>query len=158
VRFDNLLACSLDWDGHEVELHYDHAALHELAVELRANFVSVLGRELVELHPGAIWYLSKYFTPHPVGEPHFFVKPWALTRVPHGWSLLLDGIHDASYDVLRGIVHADQFFATPAVFQLFELGRSSVPAGRPLLHATPIPRAHLQVTPTITVLDGAPLT
>lgn len=158
LRFDNLLEFSIDWDGHEVELHYDQAALLELAAKLRTNFTATLGRERVEQHPGALWYLSKYFTPHPVGEPHFFVKPWALTRVPRGWSLLLDGIHGAQYDVLRGIVHADQFFATPAVFQLFELARSSVPAGRPLLTATPIPRTHLHATPIITVLDGAPLT
>lgn len=158
LRFDNLLDFSIDWDGHEVELHYDHVALHELAAKLRGDFVGALGRERVEGHPGAIWYLSKYFTPHPVGEPHFFVKPWALTRVPRGWSLLLDGVHDPGYDVMRGVVHADQFFATPAVFQLFELARSSVPAGRPLLYATPIPRTHLHAAPSVTVLDGAPLT
>lgn len=156
LRFDNLLEFAVDWDGHEVELHYDHAALHELATSLRGNFVRALGRELIEQHPGAIWYLSKYFTPHPVGEPHFFVKPWALTRVPSGWSLLLDGVHGPDYDVMRGVMHADQFFATPAVFQLFELGRTNVPAKR-LLHATPIPRAHLHVSPIVTVLEGAPL-
>jgi hypothetical protein len=62
----------------------------------------------IEKARGAIWYLSKYFTPHPVGEPHFFVKPWALTRVPRGWSLDSLAEHDAALERLRALLELER--------------------------------------------------
>ncbi len=92
-------------------------------------------------HPGAALYLTKYFTPHPPGEPHFFVKPWTFTQTPAGWSSLLDGIHGDGYDVMRGVVSTDTFFATPAVFRVHREGAPvHVPEGRPLLRVIPVPR------------------
>lgn len=95
-------------------------------------------------HPGSELYLTKYFTPHPPGEPHFFVKPWALTATPPGWSCLVEGIHGDGYDVLRGIVSTDVFHATPAVFRVHREGAwIAVPEGAPLLRVIPVPRSLL---------------
>jgi len=80
---------------------------------------------------------------HPPGEPHFFVKPFALTKTPPGWSCLLEGIDsdgsDAEPDdVWRGVVRTDALRATPAVFHLWRQGVAFVvPEGQPLLHAIP---------------------
>ncbi len=155
MRFDNVIGFRAAWDGHTVALDYDRATLRELAAGIEPAFVAALGRELVEQHPGALLYLTKYFTPHPPGEPHFFVKPWALTVLPPGWSALVDGVHAPEYDVMRGVVHADRFFATPAVFQLFELGRRiEVPAGRPLVRVIPLERARMNGEAEVAVLEG----
>lgn len=155
VRFDNVLDFGATWDGHTVGLDYDRAALRERAAGIEPAFVAAVGPELVAQHPGALLYLTKYFTPHPPGEPHFFVKPWALTVLPAGWSALVEGVHGPGYDVMRGVVHADQFFATPAVLQLFELQRRiTVPAGCPLVRVTPLARARLAGEPTVCTLDG----
>jgi hypothetical protein len=155
MRFDNVLDFAARWDGHNVTLDYDRARLRTLAASIEPAFVAALGPELVAKHPGALLYLTKYFTPHPPGEPHFFVKPWAFTVLPPGWSAIVDGVHGPGYDVMRGVVHADAFFATPAVFQLFELQRSiEVPAGTPLSRVTPIPRARLAATAEVSTLEG----
>ena len=91
-------------------------------------------------HPGALLYLTKYFTPHPPGEPNFFVKPASLLETSPGVSTLLDGVCGAGYDVLRGVVRTDGFHATPAVFQVAP-GRSiAVARGTPLVEMFPIPR------------------
>jgi class 3 adenylate cyclase len=50
------------------------------------------------------------------------VKPWAFTQTPAGWSSLLDGLHGDGYDVMRGVVSTDRFFATPAVFRVHREG------------------------------------
>jgi hypothetical protein len=95
-------------------------------------------------HAGSELYLTKYFTPHPPGEPHFFVKPWALTATPPGWSSLVEGMHGDGYDVMRGIVSTDVFHATPAVFRVHREGtRFQVAEGAPLLRVIPLPRALL---------------
>lgn len=159
MRFDNVIEFAASYDGHRVTLDYDRARLKTLGADIEPALTAAVGSELVAQHPGALLYLTKYFTPHPPGEPHFFVKPWAFTMLPPGWSALIDGVHDAAYDVMRGVVHADQFFATPAVFQLFALQqRIEVPAGRPLVRVTPIPRDCLTATAEVTTLEGvAPL-
>jgi len=91
-------------------------------------------------HPGSMLYLSKYFTPHPTGEPNFFVKPASLLGTSQGVSTLIDGICGSGYDVLRGVVHTDGFHATPAVFQL-EAGRTvEIPRGTRLAEMFAIPR------------------
>ena len=86
------------------------------------------------------FYLTKYFTPHPNGEPHFFVKPWAFTSTPHGWSSVLEGTRGDGWDVMRGVVWTDRFHATPAVFSLQPGRRVRVPEGAPLLEVTAVPR------------------
>lgn len=155
ARFDEVLGFSATWDGHTVALDYDRAALRRLTAGIEPAFTAAVGPELVASHPGALLYLTKYFTPHPPGEPHFFVKPWALTVLPPGWSAVVDGVHGSAYDVMRGVVHADQFFATPAVFQLFELQRRiEVPAGRTLVRVIPIARSRMLGEPEVTVLEG----
>lgn len=155
VRFDNVIDFTATWDGHNVTLDYDRAALRERAAGIEPAFIGALGPEQVARHPGALLYLTKYFTPHPPGEPHFFVKPWAFTVLPRGWSALVDGVHGPGHDVMRGVVHADQFFATPAVFQLFTLQRGVViPAGQPLVRVIPLHRARLGGEPEVVTLDG----
>jgi len=155
ARFDEVIGFSAAWDGHTVALDYDRTELRRLTAGIEPAFVAALGPELVAKHPGALLYLTKYFTPHPPGEPHFFVKPWALNVLPPGWSALVDGVHGPEYDVMRGVVHADQFFATPAVFQLFQIGqRIEVPAGRPLMRVIPLERGRLLGEPDVSVLEG----
>lgn len=155
ARFDEVIGFSATWDGHTVALDHDRAMLRTLAAGIEPAFADAVGREMLAEHPGALLYLTKYFTPHPPGEPHFFVKPWALTMLPPGWSALVEGVHAPEYDVMRGVVHADQFFATPAVFQLFELGRRiEVPAGRPLVRVIPLERARMAGEPEVAVLEG----
>ena len=119
----------------------DRDALAEGARAVERTWSEAFGPGFVEEHRGALWYLTKYFTPHPPGEPHFFVKPWAFTRTPPGWSSLLEGRHGEGWDVMRGVVATDAFFATPAVFRVQRLGDPiRVAAGEPLLQVTPIPR------------------
>lgn len=147
VLFRNLLDFRARFDGAAVALDYSAKELEDAAQVLRQRFVQVYGRDFVEQHPGALLYLSKYFTGHPPGEPHFFVKPWAFTRTPPGCSLLVEGCAGDGYDILRGVIACDQFHATPAVFAI---GRSEsaieVPARTPLLRAYPLPRALLNAT------------
>jgi hypothetical protein len=101
----------------------------------------------VERDRRALWYLTKYFTPHPPGDPHFFVKPFAFTRTPPGWSSLVEGIHGDGYDVLRGVVSTDVFHATPAVFHLRTAGAPvAVAAGTPLVRVIAIPRDLLRAS------------
>jgi hypothetical protein len=147
-RFDALVDFAVDWNGHDVIVDFDRERLRGLA----SRIVDAFG-PAAQTHPGAVWYLTKYFTPHPPGEPHFFVKPWAFTRTPPGWSCVLDGVHGRGYDVLRGVVHTDQFHATPAVFALRE-PRIEVAAGTPLLRVTPVPRRLLALRCDAAVLEG----
>ncbi|WP_437940088.1 hypothetical protein [Sorangium sp. So ce341] len=129
------------FDGHTLAVAPEAPRLAEGAAAVERAFVRVFGEEFIAANRGALWYLTKYFTPHPPGEPHFFVKPWAFTRTPPGWSSLLDGIHGEGYDVMRGVVATDVFFATPAVFHVRRLGAPiEVPEGAPLLRVLPIPR------------------
>ncbi|WP_437613003.1 hypothetical protein WMF20_10855 [Sorangium sp. So ce834] len=129
------------FDGHTLAVAPDAPRLAEGAAAVERTFAGVFGAEFIAANRGALWYLTKYFTPHPPGEPHFFVKPWAFTRTPPGWSSLLDGVHGDGYDVMRGVVATDVFFATPAVFHVRRIGAPiEVPEGAPLLRVLPIPR------------------
>jgi hypothetical protein len=143
ITFENLVAFRAHFDGHNVTLEHDPAELARLAGQLEARWGAAFGAVFMTTHRRALWYLTKYFTPHPPGEPHFFVKPWAFVRTPPGWSSLLEGIHGRGYDVMRGVVATDRFHATPAVFQLHGPGSIDVPRGTPLLHVYPLPRALL---------------
>lgn len=139
--FRNAVGFSALYDGHTLALDYSRHALARAAAEVERRFALACGDDFAAAHRGALLYLTKYFTPHPPGEPHFFVKPWAFTVTPPGWSSLLDGIHGDGYDVMRGVVATDAFHATPAVFLVRASGRRiRVPAGRPLLRVLPIPR------------------
>ena len=145
VVFSNLVPFEARYDGHTLAVDPSRAALDEGARAVERAFTEALGPAFVAEARGALWYLTKYFTPHPPGEPHFFVKPWAFTRTPPGWSSLLEGRHGDGWDVLRGVVATDAFFATPAVFRVQRLGDPiRVGAGEPLLQVLPIPRRLLR--------------
>jgi hypothetical protein len=118
VVFRNHPAFSALYDGHWLTLDYDQRELAAAARAVEKTWEAVYGAAFIDAHRGALLYLTKLFTPHPPGEPHFFVKPWAFTQTPPGWSSLLDGIHGDGYDVLRGVVATDVFHATPAVFRI----------------------------------------
>jgi hypothetical protein len=147
--FRNEVAFTAFFDGHSLTLEYDRKRLRAKAEAVERAFHAAAPEGASE-HPGAVLYLTRYFTPHPPGEPHFFVKPWAFTQTPPGWSSLLDGIHGDGYDVMRGVVSTDTFFATPAVFHLHRRGEAiRVPEGRPLLRVIPVPRRLLAVEPRL---------
>ena len=138
IRFGGL------FDGHTLSLDYDRTRLRQRTRPVEEALRGVLGNGAAPEHPGSELYLTRYFTPHPPGEPHFFVKPWALTATPPGWSSLLEGAHGDGYDVLRGVVSTDVFHATPAVFRVHREGaRFEVPDDLPLLRVIPVPRALL---------------
>ncbi len=137
--FRNEVAFTAFYDGHTLALDYDRKGLRAKAEVVERAFLAAAPDSLE--HPGAALYLTRYFTPHPPGEPHFFLKPWAFTQTPAGWSSLLDGLHGDGYDVMRGVVSTDSFFATPAVFRIHRVGAPVfVPEGRPLLRVVPVPR------------------
>lgn len=144
VVFRNEIAFAGLYDGHTLALEYDQKRLRERTRPVEAALRGVLADGAALDHPGSELYLTKYFTPHPPGEPHFFVKPWALTATPPGWSSLLEGTHGDGYDVLRGVVSTDVFHATPAVFRVHREGaRFTVADDVPLLRVIPVPRAIL---------------
>ena len=141
AQLRNLLRFTASYDGQVLRLDYDRAALRERAAPLWQRWRALYGAEFVAAHRGALLYLSKYFTQHPPGEPYFFVKPWAFLRTPPGWSCIIEGAHGDGYDVLRGVIATDQFFALPAVFHVHAQHRAiEVAAGAPLLRALPVPR------------------
>jgi hypothetical protein len=141
VVFANLVPFAARFDGLTLAIEPDRRALDAGARAVEQAFSAALGPSFVEQHRGALWYLTKYFTPHPPGEPHFFVKPWAFVQTPPGWSSLLEGVHGDGFDVLRGVVATDVFHATPAVFHVHRTGDPiEVAARAPLVHVLPIPR------------------
>ncbi|MBC8072989.1 MAG: hypothetical protein IAG13_32000, partial [Deltaproteobacteria bacterium] len=136
--FRNLIEFRARYDGLRVHIDVDPGELARAAAVLETDWTDALGSARIGEHRGALWYLTKYFTPHVAGEPHFFVKPWALCATPPGISLLVDGCHGEGYDVLRGVVRSDRFGATPAVFGLWGSGAAiEVPAGRVLTRMLP---------------------
>ncbi|MBL8945670.1 MAG: hypothetical protein JNK45_21085 [Myxococcales bacterium] len=136
--FRNLVAFTARDDGITVHVDPDRDALARVAATIEATWRACFGDAVIDQHRGALWYLTKYFTPHVPGEPHFFVKPPALFATPPGWSLLVDGIHGAGYDVMRGVVRTDRFHAAPAVFALERGAVIDVAAGVPLARMLPI--------------------
>ncbi len=143
IVFRNEIGFRAVYDGQNVTLDYDRAALAVRSRRVEDALVPLLSGEALA-HPGARLYLTKYFTPHVPGEPHFFVKPWALTETPPGWSCLVDGIHGDGYDVWRGVVSTDSFHATPAVFRLHGDGAPiRVAEDAALIRVIPVPRALL---------------
>jgi hypothetical protein len=144
VVFKNLIDFWFRFDGATVALRFDRGLLGEHGRQLEQRFREVYGAEFVAAQKGALLYLSKSFTTHPPGEPHFFVKPWAFFRTPPGWSSLVDGYNGDGYDVLRGVIATDQFHATPAVFSIHRADEDiPVKCGAPLLRVFPLPRSLL---------------
>jgi hypothetical protein len=144
IRFVNAVPFTAHFDGNTLAIEPDAATLAREAAAVERSLASVLGARWIPAHKGAVLYLTKYFTPHPHGEPHFFLKPWAFTETPPGWSSILEGVRGAGFDVMRGVVWTDRFHATPAVFQLAPGARIRVPAGAPLLDVVAVPRALLE--------------
>ncbi len=145
MRFSALLPFTATFDGHALTLDYDRSRLARDAKALERTWSSVYGPAFQAKHQGALWYLTKYFTPHPPGEPHFFVKPWAFVQTPPGWSSLVDGACGDGWEVMRGVVSTDLFHATPAVFRVWRVGETvRVREGDPLIDVIPIPRSLLQ--------------
>jgi hypothetical protein len=136
----NAVGLTATYDGLDVAVEPDGEGLREFASRVRARWKPLLERAPAA-HEGALLYLTKYVTPHPRGEPHFFVKPSALVRTPPGTSLLLEGASGDGFEIMRGVVETDRFHAVPAVFQLTSPhGRVTVPSGAPLLELFPFPR------------------
>jgi hypothetical protein len=144
----NAISFTATFDGLNVTVTPDPDELAAYARDVRAAWERWLGPD-PSRHPGALLYLTKYFTPHPPGEPNFFVKPASLLATSPGVSTLLDGVCGVGYDVLRGVVHTDGFHATPAVFQLAP-GSVVVPSGTPLVEMFPIPRELIRAEITCT--------
>ncbi len=141
VSFANEVTFTARWDGARVTLEWDRLALDARTAAIqsrwRALYPDVRGRD----GEGALLYLTRYFTPHPAGEPHFFTKPASFVVTPSGWSSMVEGVPGDGYDVLRGVVRTDAFHAAPAVFALGAPCEIRVSAGRPLVRALPTPRS-----------------
>jgi hypothetical protein len=146
VRFDNAVGFEARWDGYSLVVDPNRRELDAGAREVEAALDGVLPGE----HAGALLYLTKYFTPHPRGEPHFFVKPWAFVETPPGWSSVLEGTRGHGWDVMRGVVRTDAFHAVPAVFDVHRTGAFEISRGAPLLDVFAIPRDASAIDPVIT--------
>ena len=135
------------FDGRLLDVNVDPKKLETLARAIVAAWTPLLEGELrdANLFKGALLYLTKYVTPHPPGEPHFFVKPPALVVTPKGWSTLIEGSQQPGFDVMRGVVRTDMFHAVPAVFQVAAIGqRHTLAEGAPLAELFPAPRSVLE--------------
>ncbi len=146
LRFGARLDFQVVWDGQTLSLDWDRPTLERGAAGIERVFRELYGEAFVAAHRGALLYLTKYFTPHPTGEPHFFVKPWGFVRTSPGLSSVVDGAARLGpFDVLRGVIATDRFHATPAVFRVHGPGTFTVRAGEPLADVLPVPRALLDL-------------
>lgn len=140
----NAVSFAACFDGLDLRIEPDAARLASFADEVRRRWQPLFTRWGEAAHQGALLYFTKYFTPHPPGEPHLFVKPAALVRTPGDVSTLIEGLPGPGYEVLRGVVETDAFHATPAVFALTHPGRRiEVGEGAPLAELFAVPRALL---------------
>lgn len=140
---DNAVSLRARFDGLDLSVEPDKDELARFAAEVRSRWQPLMAARAASgdtPHEGALLYLTKYVTPHPRGEAHFFVKPAALVHTPKGTATLIEGIPGAGYDVMRGVIETDRFHATPAVFQLPHVDRAiDVPSGQPLAHLFAVP-------------------
>jgi hypothetical protein len=137
----NAVPFTATFDGYTVTIDHDRAALDRYAAEVRDTWRRWLDSSGTPSHEGALLYLTKYFTPHPPGEPHFFVKPCALVATGAGSSTVIDGRPGSGFDVMRGVVRSDRFHAVPSVFQLWRPGETiTVPRARVLAELFAFPR------------------
>jgi hypothetical protein len=141
IAFDALLSFDATFDGSAMVVRYDEQRLAREVKKLERLWTDVFGEDFIAEHRRALWYLTKYFTPHPHGEPHFFVKPWAFVQTPPGWSSLVEGVLGDGYEVMRGVIASDVFHAAPAVFRVHRVGETvRVREGARLLEVIPFPR------------------
>lgn len=147
LQWRSPLAFTARYDGLQVTIEHDAAALDRLARATMQCWREVYGDEVLAEHRGALLYLSKFFTPHVAGEPHFFVKPAALFATPAGWSMLLQGPRWPTSEVLRGVVHTDRFHAAPAVFAMHDTSALAIGVGDPLLTLLPFEPAIARMPP-----------
>jgi hypothetical protein len=141
------------FDGASVTIDADPRERRAYA-EAVARSITPLLERLEHKHPGAQLYFSKYFTPHPHGEPHFFVKPPALLATPPGWSTLVEGRMFSASEVMRGVVSTDRFFAVPQVFHLFvPFTTERIRRGQELARLHLVPRGFAEITANIEKLD-----
>jgi hypothetical protein len=143
IRFFNAVPFSAHFDGNTLDIVPERDALARGAREVTSALSATFGEDFIPANKGAVLYLTKYFTPHPNGEPHFFLKPWAFTETPAGWSSILEGARGKGFDVMRGVIWTDRFHATPAVFQLQPGVKIKVPLGAHLLDVIAAPRSVL---------------
>ncbi len=137
----NAVPFTATYDGYTVAIDHDRTALDRYAAEVRDSWQRWLAASGTPSHEGALLYLTKYFTPHPPGEPHFFVKPCALVATGSGSSTVIDGRPGSGFDVMRGVVRTDRFHAAPAVFQLWRPGETiTVARGTVLAELLAFPR------------------
>lgn len=140
VRFFHAVGFRAHFDGNTLDVVPDRDALARGAAAVEGSITALLGDGFVAANRGAALYLTKTFTPHPRGEPHFFVKPWAFVATPPGWSSVVEGPSGSGHDVMRGVVWTDRFHAAPAVFHLAPMRSVRVRAGAPMLEVIPVPR------------------
>jgi hypothetical protein len=152
------LRCAMDlqvhFDGQRVRLHADEATLRARRETIERAWTGLATPDAPSRR-GALLYLTRYMTPHPFGEPHFFVKPPDLVVTPPGWCTLVEGEAVPGVgDTLRGVVRTDVFPATPAVFALpTRAGATTLRRGTPLARLLPLPRAWLRPTLRERALD-----
>lgn len=141
------VALGIRFDGQRVWIDADDAALAARRGAIEAAWAPFASPD-DPARRGALWYLTKYMTPHPAGEPHFFAKPCALVVTPPGWSTLVEGVCLPGVgETLRGMVHTDQFHAAPSVFALPASARGgALNRGAVLSRLFPLPRAWAQPT------------
>lgn len=137
VAFETLLPFTATFDGNALVVRYDEARLAREVKKLEKTWTDEYGAAFLQKHRRAMWYLTKYFTPHPHGEPHFFVKPWAFIKTPPGWSALVEGVMGDGYEIMRGVIASDVFHAAPAVFRVHRIGTVHVREGARLLEVIP---------------------
>jgi hypothetical protein len=145
LSFYNGVPMTVEFDGHDMLIEADARALDRHSAETLQVWSRAMGDDFVADHRRAIWYFTKYLTPHQPGEPYFFVKPAALFQTPPDWSTLIDGVPGVGYDVLRGVVATDRFHAAPAVVRVNQpCRRVRVDGGAELTRMLPFPRSFLE--------------
>ncbi|MCX5746385.1 MAG: hypothetical protein NT062_28240, partial [Proteobacteria bacterium] len=156
VVVTNAVAFEATFDGARVAIEPDRAQLDRYAREVREVWEAWFAHAGVAAHAGALLYLTRYFTPHPPGEPHFFTKPATLVQTSAGSSTVIEGKPGAGYDVMRGVVRTDGFHATPSVFHLWQVGRAiAVAQGAILAELVPTPRTLIDATFELTAGGAA---
>lgn len=140
IAFETLLPFEATFDGSALVVRYDEPRLAREVRALEKTWSDTFGDAFCKKHKRALWYLTKYFTPHPRGEPHFFVKPWAFVQTPRGWSSLIEGTMGDGFEIMRGVIASDVFHAAPAVFRVHRIGTVKVREGQRLLEVIPFRR------------------
>lgn len=153
------MGLSFRYDGLHLDVSIDPKELSAFGESVRKAWHDIYAGPLAdEPHfQGSLLYLTKYVTPHPKGEPHFFVKPPSLLVTPEGWSTVIDGIRTPGFDVMRGVVDTDAFHALPLVLAVSAAGvEHRIPADAELAHLFVAPRAVLETPFHVTSIASWP--